>query len=233
MSTDENKAVVRRFITEVLEAGNLEVIDQLLATDYVNSGMGGVDRPGFKGMLAGLVAALPRPDVEGLRWTTRDQWHITLRFFGAVELEAVSVALRSASAPATTAVLGPETGRFGKRVLHVPVSGLDAVAKAVVRATKKVGKPPEPRPFTGHLTLARARDRRALLAELQARTRPGGEHVVLAVPAASQVIPLGPEALQSEYGGWQVTRRRRATAGAGFIAVKSERQVDTAARVSE
>ncbi len=83
------------------------------------------------------------------------------------------------------------------------------------------------------LAPARARDRRALLAELQARTRPGGEHVVLAVPAASQVIPLGPEALQSEYGGWQVTRRRRATAGAGFIAVKSERQVDTAARVSE
>ena len=101
------------------------------------------------------IAALARPEVEGLRWTTRDQWHITLRFFGAVELEAVSVALRSASAPATTAVLGPETGRFGKRVLHVPVSGLDAVAKAVVRATKKVGKPPEPRPFTGHLTLAR------------------------------------------------------------------------------
>ena len=83
------------------------------------------------------------------------------------------------------------------------------------------------------LAPAQARDRRALLAELQARTRPGGEHVVLAVPAASQVIPLGPEALQSEYGGWQVTRRRRATAGAGFIAVKSERQLDTAARVSE
>ena len=107
-----------------------------------------------------LVAALPRPDVEGLRWTTRDQWHITLRFFGAVELDAASGALRSVSAPATTAVLGPETGRFGKRVLHVPVSGLETVAKAVVRATKKVGKPPEPRPFTGHLTLARARDRR-------------------------------------------------------------------------
>ena len=45
-------------------------------------------------------------------------------------------------------------------MLHVPVSGLDAVATAVVRATQKVGKPPEPRPFTGHLTLARARDRR-------------------------------------------------------------------------
>ena len=107
-----------------------------------------------------LIAALPRPDVEGLRWTTRDQWHVTLRFFGSVELDAASAALQSASAPATTAVLGPETGRFGKRVLHVPVAGLETVAKAVVRATKKVGKPPEPRPFSGHLTLARARDRR-------------------------------------------------------------------------
>ena len=83
------------------------------------------------------------------------------------------------------------------------------------------------------LAPARAPDRSALVAELKARTRPGGVHVVLPVPAASEVIPLGPEALQGEYGGWRVTRRRRAKAGAGFIAVKSERQLDTAARVSE
>jgi len=107
-----------------------------------------------------LVAALPRPGVDGLRWTTRDQWHVTLRFFGSVELEAASVALQTVSVPTTTATLGPETGRFGKRVLHVPVDGLEQVAQAVVRATKKVGKAPEPRPFSGHLTLARARDRR-------------------------------------------------------------------------
>ena len=109
-----------------------------------------------------LIAGLPRPEVEGLRWTTRDQWHVTLRFFGSIELEPAAVALRSvaASASATTAVVGPATGRFGKRVLHVPVSGLEAVASVVVRATKEVGKPPEPRPFSGHLTLARARDRR-------------------------------------------------------------------------
>ena len=107
-----------------------------------------------------LIAALPRPDVEGLRWTTRDQWHVTLRFFGSVELESASEALRSVVASSTTAVLGPETGRFGKRILHVPVDGLADIAKGVVRATKKVGKPPEPRPFSGHLTLARARDRR-------------------------------------------------------------------------
>ena len=107
-----------------------------------------------------LIAALPRPEVEGLRWTTRDQWHVTLRFFGSVELESASEALRSVAASSTTAALGPETGRFGKRILHVPVDGLADVAKAVVRATKSVGKPPEPRPFSGHLTLGRARDRR-------------------------------------------------------------------------
>ncbi|MBV8160002.1 MAG: RNA 2',3'-cyclic phosphodiesterase [Acidimicrobiia bacterium] len=107
-----------------------------------------------------LIAALPRPDVEGLRWTGREQWHVTLRFFGSVELSEAAGALGRVSAPATTAVLGPSTGRFGKGVLHVPVAGLEAVAAAVVGATTKVGKPPELRPFTGHLTLARARDRR-------------------------------------------------------------------------
>jgi len=107
-----------------------------------------------------LIAALPRPEVEGLRWTTRDQWHVTLRFFGSVELEAASAALRSVTATSTTAVLGPETGRFGRRILHVPVGGLADVANAVVGTTEEVGKPPDPRPFSGHLTLARARDRR-------------------------------------------------------------------------
>ncbi len=87
---------------------------------------------------------------------------MTLRFFGSVELDDAVGALRRVAAAPTEAVLGPETGRFGRRVLHVPVAGLDAVAKAVVRATKRVGKPPEPRPFRGHLTVARARDRRGV-----------------------------------------------------------------------
>jgi 2'-5' RNA ligase len=107
-----------------------------------------------------LIAALPRPDVEGLRWTTPEQWHVTLRFFGTAEVEDVVDALRRAVAPVARAELGPETGRFGKRVLHVPVAGLEEVAAAVVEGTREVGRPPEPRLFSGHLTLARARDRR-------------------------------------------------------------------------
>jgi len=47
------------------------------------------------------------------------------------------------------------------------------------------------------------------------------------------VIPLAPEALQAQYGGWHIARRRRTKAGAGFTATKPERQVDTAVNVSD
>jgi 2'-5' RNA ligase len=101
------------------------------------------------------VAALERPAVAGLRWTTPHQWHVTLRFLGQTDLEPVLAALAGVHAPPATARLGPEVGRFGHRILHVPVAGLDDVAAAVVAATAGVGRPPEERPFAGHLTLAR------------------------------------------------------------------------------
>ena len=85
------------------------------------------------------------------------------------------------------------------------------------------------------LATARARDRTALIAELQTRTRSGGVHIVLPSPPppAAHVIPLAPEALQALYNGWQITRRRRAKTGAGFTALKPERQADTALNVSD
>jgi 2'-5' RNA ligase len=104
------------------------------------------------------VAALERPEIPGLKWTRREQWHVTLRFLGPVDgVSAVKTALAPAVAgvPPTEAVLGPCVGRFAQRVLHVPVSGLDAVAAGVVQATRGLGRPPEDRPFAGHLTLAR------------------------------------------------------------------------------
>ena len=97
-----------------------------------------------------------------LRWTGPEQWHVTLRFFGTAAVEEATEAFRSVVVPSVgtvEAVVGPATGRFGRRVLHVPVSGLEDVAAAVVDATASVGAPPDDRPFAGHLTLARARDR--------------------------------------------------------------------------
>jgi 2'-5' RNA ligase len=64
--------------------------------------------------------------------------------------------LATATFAAVTATLGPAVGRFGQRVLHVPVDGLDDVASTVIAATAHLGEPPDERPFSGHLTLARA-----------------------------------------------------------------------------
>lgn len=108
------------------------------------------------------IEALARPGVDGLRWTRRDHWHVTLRFFGSVpaaEPAAGALAIAARSATVAEAVLGPAVDRFGRRVLHVPVSGLDPVAAAVVAATAAIGRPPDDRPFAGHVTLARVAER--------------------------------------------------------------------------
>jgi 2'-5' RNA ligase len=105
------------------------------------------------------VAALERPPTVGLRWTRLEQWHVTLRFLGRIDdVAPVEEALRmvAAETPVVEATVGPAVGRFGHRVLHVPVEGLGPVADAVIRATAHLGEPPEDRPFAGHLTLARA-----------------------------------------------------------------------------
>jgi predicted ester cyclase len=56
MSTEQNKAVVRRYIAEVLAGGQVDLIDDLLGADYVNRGMGGMDRGSFKAWLSGASA---------------------------------------------------------------------------------------------------------------------------------------------------------------------------------
>jgi hypothetical protein len=84
------------------------------------------------------------------------------------------------------------------------------------------------------LTSARARERSAMIRDLQARTRPGGVHLLLPTAAQRQVIPLAPESFQALYDGWQVQRRRRGTEATGFVAIKpAERQPDTALNVSD
>ena len=64
MSTDQNKTVVRRFITEVLGGGNVNVMEELLAPNYVNASMGVNNRDGFKAVITGLKAAMPKREFE-------------------------------------------------------------------------------------------------------------------------------------------------------------------------
>ena len=91
------------------------------------------------------------------------------------------------------------------------------------------------------LSGVRARDRGALVADLQVRTRAGGVHVVLPTggdeDVRSGVIPLAPDTLRSHYHNWQIDgarRPRRAKRGqGGFTATKPPRQHDTSLNVSD
>ena len=64
MSTEDNKRVVRRFITEVLGGGNVSVMDELLAPNYANASMGVTSREGFKGVISSLKTAIPARGFE-------------------------------------------------------------------------------------------------------------------------------------------------------------------------
>ena len=54
MSTEQNKAVVRRFMSEALAGGDAVALDELLAPNYHNPMMGGMDRAGFRALLPAL-----------------------------------------------------------------------------------------------------------------------------------------------------------------------------------
>lgn len=102
---------------------------------------------------------IERPPRDGVRWTTPDQWHVTLRFLGEVSPPVAMAALEELTASEATADVGPALGRFGRGYLALPVRGLHDLAAAVVSATSTVGDPPDNRSFRGHLTLARLRPR--------------------------------------------------------------------------
>lgn len=105
-----------------------------------------------------VIAGLRRRERADVRWTTRPQWHVTLRFLGEVPDPAPVVdALDAAPLEAATATVGPRVSALGRGVVIVPVAGMEALAAAVVTATGSFGRPAPDRRFRGHLTLARAR----------------------------------------------------------------------------
>jgi 2'-5' RNA ligase len=116
-------------------------------------------------VLAG-IAALERRDEPGVRWVSPEQWHVTVRFLGEAPLEDAIAALDAArpvllGLGVVEAEVGPQVARLGRHVVCLPVAGLDGVAAAVGEATAAVGQPPDPRPFRGHVTLARLQQRAA------------------------------------------------------------------------
>jgi RNA 2',3'-cyclic 3'-phosphodiesterase len=105
----------------------------------------------------------------GFRWTPSPNLHLTIRFIGSVERQAVDdVAgrLGELDLRGFEMELG-DIGAFKRgsrvRVVWIGLSAGDeeavALAALVEAECRRVGLPPESRPFRPHLTLARARDR--------------------------------------------------------------------------
>jgi 2'-5' RNA ligase len=102
---------------------------------------------------------LPRPAVEGVRWTGAEQWHVTARFLGRLDgPDELSERLWAAPLAAAVATIGPASECITPSVLWLPVLGLDALAAEVIKRTVDIGQPVD-NPFRGHLTLARAQRR--------------------------------------------------------------------------
>lgn len=102
---------------------------------------------------------------DGLRWSTPDQWHVTLAFLGEVNEEAHAELvreLREVRQPAL-ALRIDGLGVFERAgILHAKVDvtpDLLRLHQAVVAAVKRVGLEVEDRPYRAHITLARNRNR--------------------------------------------------------------------------
>ncbi|MGV9286648.1 RNA 2',3'-cyclic phosphodiesterase [Streptomyces sp. NPDC003719] len=119
--------------------------------------------------LAAEVAALRKlPGADGLRWTGRPGWHLTLAFYGEVGEDVVpdlSARLERAArrtAPFELALRGG--GHFGHgRALWAGGAGdlgaLRLLAERAESAARRAGVPMgEHRRYTAHLTLARGRE---------------------------------------------------------------------------
>lgn len=116
--------------------------------------------------VAELRRSLP-PAPRGLRWISTNQLHLTLAFLGDVDdagLDAVRAAARSAAtahAPFDADLRGlgafPNAGRA--RVAWVGWgAGADAVTALRATLVGELARPVDRRPFSPHVTLARARD---------------------------------------------------------------------------
>ena len=111
--------------------------------------------------VVGTLRELPRETDAGIRWTTPDQWHITLRYLGKVDETAALDAFGTIEAHSSEAVVGPTIERLGSAIVMVPVAGLDELASIVEHVTSGIGETPHPDGFRGHLTLARLKGRAA------------------------------------------------------------------------
>ena len=156
------------------------------------------------------LAALPRPQDPGVRWSAPEQWHVTVQFLGEVRdvggvaaaLGQVPGRLRAEGVGLPEAVLGPATAWFaGGRVLHVPVGGLDDLVEATGWALSRWSSLPE-HPNAGHVTLARGR-------QPDRWSRPPAAGAPVAIRWAVTVLVLVASTLSASGARYRVVHRVR------------------------
>lgn len=121
-----------------------------------------------KDELDSAVGAL-RPSLPDAKWVPRDNAHLTIGFLGRVEderVDGIAATLRGALAAKVpfTARLGGSGAFPAPRRARVIWAGLESegdhlgsVATTCIRALEPLGFPPEARPWTAHVTIARLR----------------------------------------------------------------------------
>lgn len=115
------------------------------------------------------LAASLRGAAPHAKWVPRDNFHLTLSFLGEVAEERLSE-LEDAIAPVASAARGirarlgaigafpsPRRGRVLWAALDAEPGRLEEVAAKTAEALEPLGFPPETRPWTAHVTLARFR----------------------------------------------------------------------------
>jgi hypothetical protein len=87
MGTQENKAVVSRFMNEVTTGRSTdpELIDELLAPNYVNLAMGDADLAGLKAMLPAMLSVMKEARVDDLELVAEGD-AVTARFNHSITL---------------------------------------------------------------------------------------------------------------------------------------------------
>jgi RNA 2',3'-cyclic 3'-phosphodiesterase len=151
-------------------ADPLEIPDRLLEKPEKIRAFVGVGLPDPHRLLLAAYLDACRPAAPELRWVTEANLHLTLRFLGQVAgpvLETLATSLRKVPVEPFQLRLGG-LGNFGRgaaaRVVWIGVAAggepLRALAAEVEEVCSAAGLQPEDRPYSPHLTLARARDRR-------------------------------------------------------------------------
>ncbi len=136
---------------------------------------------------ANIHAALAERQAEfrrltsSARWTRPEVIHLTLKFLGEITESQAGQVRRALNALRPTQPFSVEIKGFGffpdarrPRVFWAGVVAppdLAQLARRVEEAMEEIGFPPEPRPFSPHLTLARFREPRPESALLAAAER--------------------------------------------------------------